>query len=379
MGNTPPSIKGKINMLDLKLIKIRFTQFGLGLILSTISLHFSYADTLDDTSGRYFITGQEIPLPYVVLGPACYSIRLLKHLPPCNPAQLVTQEGHQFGANLTIGEDYQFLSRNEDLIRGDNKKDLAQRLLYENKNIRFEGSSQIYFLFPAASVSLQPARWTYFSGLINSSYPDLAIHAMQEQGVQVQFGTALDENFSLGVSLRAFERKFVHEIVNVFDAVSYPENYFNLKTQQVYFIQPGLLYEFGNNENSYFKVMSFSFHISNIGVREGDKSEKTYKDPVYDFGWSVSPEVSDGLFEWSLSYRYVELLEAERRVRLALAYQIDTQTFLLSVAENETSIGAFSDFFFLQSGLMLRRRHEPKYPGDNKNDDSLSIEISTNF
>ncbi len=350
------------------------------LIVTLLQMHLvAKSNTLDDTSGRYFVTGQEVPLPFVVLGSSCYSTRLLKHLPPCNPAQLVTQEDQNFGANFAIGEDYQFLSRNEDLIREDNKQNLAQRLLYENKNIRFEGSSQIYFLFPSAAITFQPGRWTYFSGLVNSAYPDLVIHAMQEQGFQFQFGTALNRNFSLGLSIRAFERKFVHETLNIADAVSSPNSYFKLKKQQVYFFNPGFLYEFGDTENSLFNVMAFSFNVSNIGVREGDKPENSYKDPVYDLGWSASPEVDSGRFEWILNYRYIDLLEAERRFRLSFTYEEEDQSLLLALAQDEISFGAFSDFFFLRSGFMLRRRHEPKFPGDNKYDDSLSIELSAYF
>lgn len=333
------------------------------------------ADLLKDGALTYFTNHHQSNLEQIILNSSCFSIKNIRYSTLCNPAHLPLIKDKRYSINFLIGEDYQQLSKNEDLIRGDRRKELAISLLSENQQLRLESALQMYFLVPTFSFSIEPAKWTYFSTIINGAYPDLAIHAMQEQKVKMQLGTSLDQQLSMGLNMILSQRKYVHEQVNLFEAIADSTPYFQVKEEQLLIVEPGLHYEFKTHNDSTIET-SMDLAITNTGWRKGDTLSESHR-PGYLIGFNASPKPEYGNLDLSLNY-FTDLSELDwRSLHFAMAYTFDFYSILMDLSKNHYAIGTVSNYYLFKTGLMFRRKILETTTGTSLNDDGVFLEIST--
>jgi hypothetical protein len=314
---------------------------------------------------HFFENGDRNFLSHSALGPVCSSMRTIRSEPACNPALLGEDASDDerasrllpmgvFGANLFFGDDYETLYKNKDLISDNDKMKLAQSLMSETKPIRFESSVLMWWRSEKMAVSYQPMRWTYFSDVRNQSYPDIAIHGMQEQSMQAQVGGFLDENWRAGVQVRFVDRKFVHEEFNLFQAMPTLQDHFQVRTQRAFFIEPGIAYELNQTEELERWRPLLALNVSQTGWLDRNYDDVPVK-PIFDAGFSLSPPVSYGEVEVGLNYRWTSYVSEERKFRLGALYRLALAEFYAGYDPDEWSMGFSSTFRAFSAGLMYKR------------------------
>lgn len=326
----------------------------------------SFAESVLKTGALHlFENGDRSFLSHSVLGPVCSSIRSIRAEPTCNPALLGEEQSDfeksvgllpngVFGTNLFFGDDYETLYKNRDLISGNDKLQLAQSLLSETKPIRFEASLLMWYRTEKLAVSYQPMRWTYFSDVRNQSYPDVAIHGMQEQSIQAQFGGFLNQSFRAGAQLRFLDRKFVYEEFNLFQAIPTIEQQFHVRTQRAIFIEPGVAYEINQSEEVKDWQPLISLHLSQLGWVDRNYDDVPVE-PILDAGTSVSPPIGFGDLEIGLNYRMTTNVSQQRKFRVATLYRLALAEFYAGYDVDEWSAGFSSTFRAFSAGLMYKR------------------------
>lgn len=341
----------------------------------TLVVSSSWADLLNKAALQYFTNHHQSSVEHALLSNSCFFIKNIRYSTLCNPAFLPLTEEKRFSFNFMVGEDYQQLTDNEDLIKGDRRKELITHLITEKESLRLESALQMYFIVPTFSFSIEPAKWTYFSEVINSSYPDLAVHAMQEQSLQMQLGTSLNENSSLGVNFILSQRKYVHEQVNIFDAVVDTDSYFHVREEKLLVAEPAFHYEFNNiGKDSMSK--SFDFIITNTGWRSGDILPESAR-PGYLLGFNISPKLNYGNLDLTLNY-FTDLSTFDfENVHFGTVFALKHYSLLMDLSKNHYAIGTISNYYLFKTSLMFRRKILEPLDGARINDDGIFLEIST--
>jgi hypothetical protein len=343
-----------------------------------------------NTSGApYFLNSDRAFLPHKVLGSTCSSFRSISKEPACNPALLGEDQSSNlskddseksffakgyFAANLFFGDDYETLYKNKDVISANDKLALAQSLLSEKEPIRFSGAANLWWRGEKAAMSYQPLRLSYFSFVKNQAYPDVVVHAMQEQSVNLQYGGFLNENWRAGVQTRLVERKFVHEEFNLFDAIPNIDNYLKLKSQKLILLEPGLAYELHGDDGIEKWRPVFTANLSNLGFADQSYDEVPRKG-ILDTGFSLSPPLSFGELELGLNYRWSSEIDGDKKFRLGGQYRLGLAGFLFAIDPDQWSLGVISAFRSVSAGLMYERTRIENFDGRPIYEDSGYVEF----
>ncbi len=337
-----------------------------------------------------FANGERSLISQATLGPLCSSIRAIKNEPACNPALLGEDPleeqpfsntlipGNAFGVNLFFGHDVDVLYKNRDLISGEDKAALAQSLMSETEAIRFEASTLLWWRGERASLSYQPMRVTYFSDVRNPTFPDLAVHALQEQSVQGQVGGFVNENLRLGVQLRYVDRKFVHEQFNFFDALPQLDQYLQVKKQSAFFVEPGLAYEFNHTEELKDWRPLLTLNLSQTGWLSQSYDEAPVT-PILDSGFSVSAPVAVGELELGFNYRFTTTVSLERKFRFGGLYRLGFFQVQAGWDTDEWSLGAQASFQGLGIGMLYRQVELKDFADESELEESTLMEIRYTF
>ena len=360
---------------------------GYGLFLLVLAwASFAHARVIDKAAGSFFWNGHRAFLSHHVLGATCSSMRSLRSEIPCNPALLTSQDPEEsisyledsvFAANLFFGDDYDVIYKNRNLFREDDKLALAESLLGESKPVRFEAAVNLWWRAPYLAILYQPARVTYYSQVRNPSYPDIAIHAMEESEIAVSWGgqqASHDENLYLGVNFRYVERKFIHEEFNLFDAAPNMDEYLVAKKQKLFLIEPGVSYRLTGDSWLHTWRPQVSANLSQLGYAD-EKYEEVPQKPVLDSGISFSPPVRFGEFEFALNYRWTSEIANERKLRLGIQYQIGMANFMAGYDESQWALGVSSFYRNLSAGIMYKRVETESFEDAKIYDDSAYVEF----
>jgi hypothetical protein len=361
---------------------MRFLAFY-GIFLCVLIVISARASVLEDSSKAYFYDGARSFLSHQVLGSSCSHFRSLRNEIPCNPALLSIQDEQEeiqffedsiLGLNLNFGKDYETLYKNRELFAEEDKYRLAQSLLSEEKPISFQGSAVLWLRMPYFAVWYQPIRWTYFSSVRNSSYPDIAVHAMQESQLGTQWGGKVGKGWQFGVQARIVDRKFIHEEFNLFDAIPNLENYLQVKSQKLILVEPGFAYRLSGDEWTDYWQPMLSVNLTQIGW-SNEKYEFVPLTPVSDLGLSVLPKVSYGELELGINMRATSEVKQDRTARLGAQYRLGVASFLAGYDRDQWALGMSSAYKSVSAGIMYQRRELSDFRGEKFHEDSASVEF----
>ena len=76
----------------------------------------AFAGILPANAHKYFVNSEQTSVLTTVLGSSCNSMRSNLNEPVCNPALFGEDSGNTFGLNLLVGQDYEKIYRNRELI-----------------------------------------------------------------------------------------------------------------------------------------------------------------------------------------------------------------------------------------------------------------------
>ncbi|GIL16943.1 MAG: hypothetical protein BroJett040_06940 [Oligoflexia bacterium] len=355
-------------------IKQNFLFFYSILIVGANLYANSGSSRFSDSSQVFFQTGAHSFLTHSILGSACSASGMMLAEYPCQPAALADLEDHVFSSNLYAGEDYDVLYKNRDLLKGNNKKQLALSLMSEPEPVRLEGSVQLWGRYRNAVLLYQPVRYTYFSRVTNSAYPDVTVHAMQEQSLSFAWGQRLDQSFSGGIQIRGVDRTFIHESFNLFEALPNIDEYLLSQSQKVLYFEPGLVYEFQGLDPDTSWHPALTAKIENFGFAD-KKYEQIPLKPYLDTGVRIQPPMLMGEFEFLVNYRWIQDVETERKFRLGAQYHFGLATFIGGFDPDQWSVGLNSIFRTISAGLMYKRSVLSDFDGQKLYDDATFLEL----
>jgi hypothetical protein len=338
----------------------------------------AFAGILPANAHKYFVNSEQNSILTTVLGSTCNSMRTNVNEPVCNPALFGEDSGNTFGLNVLVGQDYEKIYRNRELISGDDKLSLAKMLLSETRPVHFEAETMLWWRGERLGLSYQPLRATYFSSVRNQAYPDVAVHAMQEQTLLLQAGGFVNQGLRAGLNLKAVKRKFVQEEFNLFDALPSIETHLKTRTQDLVLIEPGLAYEFHGEEIVEHYRPMLTAKISNVGSRN-QSFEDVPKEPILDLGLSVNPNTSLGNFEYSIHYRYSHELASQRKFRWGFQYGIDPVNFVLGYDNDQLAVGTVFTIYSVGVGVMYQRNRIENYVGQTDFESTSYLEVRLAF
>lgn len=359
------------------------------ILLISMTVHASRGRVLNMSAAPFFLDGNRSFISHKVLGTTCSSFRSLSHEPVCNaallgenqkiesgrdhPDSLIFPKGY-FAANIFFGDDYEILYKNKDAIEADDKMILAESLLSERDPVSFSGSANLWWRGETLALIYQPLRLTYFSLVKNQAYPDIVIHAMQEQSMAVQWGGFLNSDLRIGLQARLIDRKFVHEEFNLFDAIPEMDRHLVLRSQKLILIEPGFVYEVHGDEDVEQWRPLLTANLTNIGF-----ADHLYDDvpsrAVLDTGFSLSPPIAFGDWELGLNYRWASQIDGDKKMRLASQYRLGLAGFLFAIDQDQWSFGVISNYRSVSAGLMYERTRAENIDGQSKYEDSGYVEF----
>jgi hypothetical protein len=318
----------------------------------------------------FFENGQRSFVNQSALGSVCSVMRSFATEPACNPALLgedsetdsngtpgVLLKGHSFGVNLFFGDEANTLYKNRSLISGGKQAELAQAILSDTRPVRFEASAMLWWRSEKMALSYQPTRVTYFSAVRNPAYPDIAIQAMQEQSVQWQTGGFVTDTWRIGVQLRYLERKFVYEEFTLFDALPHIEDYFKVRDQKAFFVEPAIAYEFNQSQELKDWRPLLTTHLTQAGWTDHSFDDVPVE-PLLDSGFSISPPIRYGTWELGLNYHWTTRVSAERKFRFGTLYRWSFAEVDLAYDQDQWSLGFLARMKMISFGGMYRKTTE---------------------
>lgn len=367
---------------------MRFLILLLTLVF-TFPVLASRGRVLNMSAAPYFLNGDRSFISHQVLGSACSSFRTLNKEPVCNAALMGEDQRSDFSsdnavsvlfpkgyfaANIFFGDDYETLYKNRDAIQAENKMALAESLLSEKAPVRFAGAANLWWRGETIAIVYQPLRLTYFSFVKNQAYPDLILHAMQEQSLAVQAGGFLNENWRAGMQVRLIDRKFVHEELNLFDAIPEMNRHLQVKSQKLVLLEPGMAYEVHGDETVEKWKPILTASVTNLGFADHMYDEVPSRG-VLDTGFSLSPPVAMGEWELGLNYRWTSDIDGDKKIRLASQYRLGLAGFLAAIDQDQWSLGVISSFRSVSAGLMYERSRAENIDGQSIYEDSGYVEF----
>lgn len=336
---------------------------------------------LNQIASKYFADGQHRFLSHTSLGVACGAFRNFTWEPECNPAFLGDNDDDSenvFGANIYFGNDYPVVYKNRDLISGNNKSDLLKSLLLEKDPIQFDAASQLWYRGSSWVIAYQPIAVSYFSDVNNQAYPQIAVHALQEQSVMLQYGGFVDQSLQLrmGLQIRYVDRSLVHEEFYFFDAVPNLDNYLISKKQHAFWIEPSVAFSLYQDEEERSKHWNPTFSVQFMQTGFVDKNyEGVPTRPISDLGFSISPDLEDGHLQLGLGYRALSEIKSDQKLRLALNYGLGLVDFFTSADNDDFAFGLKTTYQSFSLGLSLTRNLISNFDNQQQTKDSAHVEI----
>lgn len=345
------------------------------------------ASVLNQSSSHYFVDYDRLTLVNSTLGANCVVHRFNTSEVPCNPALMAWSEKPYFAGNFSMAGDYEILYKNSELLsQGKEKREVAYNLISEKKPLNFEGGSLLWYRHRTFGVVLEPLRWTYFSSVSNSSYPDVALHAMQEQSVSLIYGgitpdarSIRDAEYSFGVRTRFVDRKFVHETFNLFDMVADSDsetessNYLKIKKQTAVYLEPGMTYSPKEIQEYWSPMLGVALH--NVTIYQSKKYEEIPTKPWVDIGVSIAPPGGLGQWEISLTERLIEEPVREQKLVLGSAYNLGLISLSGSVEKQGGSLGILAAYKAFSAGFSYSQQTRKDVLDRPYRDDSGFIEF----
>lgn len=342
------------------------------------------ADSLVDQVGVNYQRGSWGYTSQKVFGTACYAMRYERENPTCAASNLAEAENTEtyFGINVTSAYDSTVFSQSQDAIKGQDKVRLAQSLLANQSERRFEADSQIWWRSDNWALVLQPGRWTYYSSVQNSAYPALQIHVMQEQSLSYFVGglpksLGSDSGWRMGLQTRVLKRQLVQERFNLFDAIPNAENYFQVKTQNQLLFEPSLSYLLDSANRTGLHPL-LTLQAQNIGFTDR-KLEETPMTPIANLGLSIQPEMGEDKFEFGMGYSFDEKLWQDRRLRFSAQYLWEQVVLAGGYDTREIALGVFTRQSPIKGGISWKNTQSPDGLGSISVDRSWQIEFGLVF
>jgi len=296
---------------------------------------------------------------------ACFGMTAVIEGLPCNPAFTAKERKGQFQAQLFLGHNVSYVREVKKLLDGDGDPATVEKLFSQKSSAEAEGKLQASYLHETWGVQFSPYRFYYYALIRNSSLPVVTLYTGQEQMLTAQIasfaGESGHDHWSWGLQLRGVDRRFILSEFTLTDALaSGGSRYFETKNQRALYLEPGLLYEF--TENNWKPQVGLT--IKNAGLVD-TKYEQLSTSPDWNLAGSVRPPVGSGELELGLDLRFNNYVEEFKDLpHWGFSYKLGAIQGLASYADREYSLGFLWHLESWHSGLTFWRKKYQNLLGD---------------
>jgi hypothetical protein len=151
------------------------------------------------------------------LAHACLTMMVIPDGLPCNPAMLPLLPKKRLSIEATLSNGYATLERMRKLLAQQLSQENLDDLFASDKVLQIEGNAEIDIVTPRFAAAYTPFNAKYFSVVRNEANPDVEVTAVQEQNGIVQTGMRVTDFLYVGLTAKAFSRKFVKNRVRAVD------------------------------------------------------------------------------------------------------------------------------------------------------------------
>ena len=310
--------------------------------------HASTWNNIPDFYSQYATFG----IAQIALGITCDSAIPHGDQRPCNPALAPYSEERSAMASLSLGGDYSQIFKYAKYINQNDKFGLAQSILNEQSPTEFNGMASLGYTTHAFNIWASPIHTYYFSEVRNSVNPNVNLIAMQEASIAAQYGIKLDENWSVGLQVAGFDRKFVSVQGAIFDVIADPNSYLGTNGQSGLFFEPGVAF-----------ILQDPWHFRLTGmVRELGFISQTFAQvpmgTTFDFGTGFSVPIDPSWGAWDFLFGVTGGPDSPDRTapwRVSSTYKIGLVDSFIGYDPDTFSLGANVGFDTIRVGLMFQQ------------------------
>ncbi len=289
------------------------------------------------------------------LGELCYSRYTMPDGTVCSPSLLSYTEENSLLLQMYLGNGYGALSTADNFVNKTLTKEFLEQLFRQNNSTSVDANAGLVFTAKYFSASFQPYRVQYASEVHNPNFPVIAVHAAKERSLGLKGGVPLSwvdtrlEKWTLGLSINAFERKFLHGSFSLFQALTEDANQFlPIKEQSGVHFEPALSYK---EDASLWNLLG-TLSVSHLGPTWGE-------DPAYpnhqdlNLGLGISPEIGFG--KWSLGVDFVNLISGEGfmdRFRIGTSYALGAMEVMTGWNRDYLAVGLQYRISIIQAAIV---------------------------
>ncbi|MGZ3771676.1 MAG: hypothetical protein ACXVCP_14245 [Bdellovibrio sp.] len=289
------------------------------------------------------------------LGSACYTMDGLGRGLPCNPAAIAKQNNKRLDADLFLGSNAEYIKDAEEILNGNDNESKVSQFFSRRDSIESELSVGASFRASTWGISFEPYRLIAVTRFENPALPMVDLVLAQEQNTKGQIASYCKDNFYLGLQARYSHVRFINQYFALSEAfVSSKKDLLNPQTQELFFLEPGLLYA--------REDLDWKPQISAVLAQWGFTDTKTEAYPIQPkglLGASVKPLIPLGQLELGLQLQVDSQTENfSDAYRVAMTYQFEFWQTVLSLSEKNHSFGFFSDYKYFSSGLSFWSQHD---------------------
>ncbi len=272
---------------------VRTATLFVGILLTQMQSLAAYV--LNELPGQF--TPNSASMSVKTLGGSCYALAEIQDGAPCAASFLALVKRPRFFGTALVGNGYDAVKTTNDVLYKPLSRGDLENLFSEKSYLEAAGSVKLTFLAPHFAAQFTPYEATLNSIIRNASYPVVGIHAINERSLRLSWGSELWKNILAGSHLRIFERRFVHDEFQMFQAITNSGALLKPHEQTGFSLDPSLTWWFDNPWQ-----FRWTLGVENLGWVNKSYSEMPFQ-PQFTSGIGVATPLSLGLLEMGLDLR----------------------------------------------------------------------------
>lgn len=154
------------------------------------------------------------------LGGTCLTQLGVQDGVPCAASLLALVKRPRFVATGLVGNGYEAAKTTNDVLYKPMSKSELEGLFEKKNQLAADGSFRLTFLAPSFAAEFAPYQASLRGVIRNASYPIIGVHAVNEKRLLLSWGHEFGNNILVGTHMRFFQRRLVHEEIQMFQAVT---------------------------------------------------------------------------------------------------------------------------------------------------------------
>lgn len=343
----------------LFLIFVYLSSLAFGLIAQRASAYY----VLSDLPSEFDTSYQSLTVQ--AMGGACLAQTQVLDGMPCAASFLALVKKPRFFGTGLVGNGYEAVKATNDILYKPMSKADLESLFANKSHLEASGSVKFTFLAPHFAAQFSPYQASLQSVVRNASYPVIGIHGINERRLGFSYGQERWKNVLVGTHFRLFQRRFVHQEVQLFQAITNSGAIIKPFEQNGFAFDPSLTY-FASDQSQF----RWTVALENLGWVDKSFAELPMQ-PRFVTGIGNSAPVGVGLWEWGVDWRPGSQARlTSEDLSLGSSYRLGALQFLAGINKTMLSGGVR---FALRTVDLSVAYTTTRYPSGSSDDYQQSL------